>query len=57
MAKRIESSCVSICRREGGLWIGCGRTTEEITRWRSMKRPERMATNRRARQRLKKRGD
>lgn len=39
MAKRIESPCVSICQLKGGLCVGCGRTTEEITRWQSMKRP------------------
>ncbi|WP_168013352.1 DUF1289 domain-containing protein [Halomonas salinarum] len=54
MAKSIESPCVSICKLKGGLCVGCGRTTEEITHWRSMKRPERMATNQRAAQRLKK---
>lgn len=54
MAKRFDSPCVSICRLKGELCVGCGRTTEEITRWQSMKRPERMATNRRATQRLEK---
>lgn len=54
MAKSIESPCVSICQLKSGLCVGCGRTMEEITLWRSMKRPERMATNRRAEQRLKK---
>ena len=54
MAKSIESPCVSICQLKSGLCVGCGRTTEEITRWRSMKRPERMKTNQRAAQRLKK---
>ncbi|WP_136255228.1 DUF1289 domain-containing protein [Onishia niordana] len=53
MAERIESPCISICKLKSGLCVGCGRTTDEITRWRSMKRPERMATNRRAEQRLK----
>ncbi|MBB3142428.1 DUF1289 domain-containing protein [Halomonas organivorans] len=54
MAKRIDSPCVSICQLKGGLCVGCGRTTEEITRWQSMKRPERLQTNRLAAQRLKK---
>lgn len=53
MAKGIESPCVSICKLKGGLCVGCGRTTEEIARWRSMKRPERMKTNQRAAQRLR----
>ncbi|QFU02363.1 hypothetical protein FIU83_12015 [Halomonas sp. THAF5a] len=54
MAKGIESPCVSICQLKRGLCVGCGRTMEEITRWPSMKRPERMKTHQRAAQRLKK---
>lgn len=53
MAGKIDSPCVAICRLAGGICVGCGRTTEEITRWQSMKRPERMRTNQRAAQRLK----
>lgn len=29
----IETPCVSICRQEGGRCVGCGRTTEEVTKW------------------------
>ncbi|MGB8713066.1 MAG: DUF1289 domain-containing protein [Onishia taeanensis] len=54
MAKGIESPCVAICQLKSGLCVGCGRTMEEITHWRAMKRQERMKTNQRAAQRLKK---
>ncbi|GGY07875.1 Fe-S oxidoreductase [Litchfieldella qijiaojingensis] len=54
MAKKIESPCVSVCQLKGGLCTGCGRTEEEIRRWKSMKRPEKMKTVKRADERLKK---
>ena len=54
MAKEVESPCVSVCRLQGDLCAGCGRTLEEIRHWKAMKRPEKMATVKRADQRLKK---
>ncbi|SFH52020.1 DUF1289 domain-containing protein [Modicisalibacter xianhensis] len=53
MAKKIESPCVSICKLKGDLCIGCGRSLDEIRTWKSMKRPERMKTLKRADERLK----
>ncbi|MBZ0331707.1 DUF1289 domain-containing protein [Halomonas sp. ANAO-440] len=53
MVKEIESPCVSVCRLQGELCVGCGRTLEEIRHWKAMKRPEKMATVKRAEQRLK----
>lgn len=54
MAKQIKNPCVSLCQLKGGMCVGCGRTTDEIRRWKSMKRPERMKTTQQAEQRLKK---
>ncbi|EWH01692.1 DUF1289 domain-containing protein [Halomonas sp. BC04] len=54
MAKEIESPCVSVCRLKGDLCVGCGRSLEEIRHWKAMKRPEKIATVKRADQRLKK---
>ncbi|PAU76082.1 DUF1289 domain-containing protein [Halomonas salipaludis] len=54
MANKIESPCVSICQLKGDLCVGCGRTVEEIRQWKSMKRPEKMRTVKRADERLKK---
>mgnify|MGYP001323606374 CR=1 FL=1 len=53
MAKKIESPCVSICKLKDDLCIGCGRSLDEIRKWKSMKRPERMTTLKRADERLK----
>ena len=54
MAKKIESPCVSICQLKGDLCVGCGRTIDEIRTWKTMKRPEKMKTVKRADERLKK---
>lgn len=48
MAKDIENPCVSLCQLNSELCVSCGRTREEIRKWRGMKRPEKMATVQRA---------
>ncbi|MBF8753916.1 DUF1289 domain-containing protein [Pseudomonas guariconensis] len=53
MAKDIGNPCVSLCQLNGELCVSCGRTREEIRKWRGMKRPEKMATVQRAATRLK----
>ena len=30
---RIESPCVSVCRMENEICVGCGRTLEEVVEW------------------------
>ncbi|MGO2146463.1 MULTISPECIES: DUF1289 domain-containing protein [Halomonas] len=54
MAKKIDSPCISACQLKGGMCTGCGRSIEEIRHWKSMKRPEKIATIKRAEQRYKK---
>ncbi|MFC0267999.1 DUF1289 domain-containing protein [Kushneria aurantia] len=54
MAKEIESPCVSVCQLKGNLCTGCGRSRDEIRRWQSMKRPEKMTTRQNAAARMKK---
>ncbi|MFK4792116.1 DUF1289 domain-containing protein [Sphingobium sp. ZW T5_29] len=41
----MESPCVNICKldRAGRICTGCGRTVEEIARWRGMSKAERRA--------------
>ncbi len=39
MAKDIENPCVSLCQLNSELCVSCGRTREEIRKWRGMKRP------------------
>lgn len=53
MAKDIENPCVSLCQLNSELCMSCGRTREEIRKWRGMKRPEKMATVQRAAARVK----
>lgn len=53
MAKDIENPCVSLCQLNSELCVSCGRTREEIRKWRGMKRPEKMATVQRAATRMK----
>lgn len=53
MAKDIENPCVSLCQLNSELCVSCGRTREEIRKWRGMKRPEKMATVQKAAARMK----
>lgn len=39
----ISSPCVSICEKENGRCIGCGRTEQEIEVWRDLSETERLA--------------
>ena len=53
MAKDIENPCVSLCQLSSEMCVSCGRTREEIRKWRSMKRPEKMAAVQKASARMK----
>ncbi|MFV9488279.1 DUF1289 domain-containing protein [Pseudomonas aeruginosa] len=53
MAKEIDNPCVSLCQLNSELCVSCGRTREEIRKWRGMKQPEKMATVQRAAARKK----
>ncbi|WP_332847463.1 DUF1289 domain-containing protein [Pseudomonas lactucae] len=53
MAKDIENPCISVCQLSGELCLSCGRTKEDILKWKRMKRPEKMAAVQRATLRLK----
>ncbi|NCE93285.1 DUF1289 domain-containing protein [Pseudomonas sp. L13] len=53
MAKEIENPCISTCQLSGDLCVSCGRSKEEIRKWKRMKRPEKMAAVQRANVRLK----
>ncbi|NVZ95026.1 DUF1289 domain-containing protein [Pseudomonas sp. D6002] len=48
MAKDIENPCVSTCQVSGELCVSCGRTKDDIRKWKKMKRPEKMAAVQRA---------
>ena len=53
MAKDIENPCIAVCQLSCDLCVSCGRTKEDIRKWRGMKRPEKMAAVQRASARLK----
>ncbi|MGY4494038.1 DUF1289 domain-containing protein [Pseudomonas sp. TE3610] len=53
MAKEIENPCVATCQLSGDLCVSCGRSKDDIRKWKRMKRPEKMAAVQRATQRLK----
>ncbi|NBA98021.1 DUF1289 domain-containing protein [Pseudomonas sp. R5(2019)] len=53
MAKDIDNPCISVCKLSGDLCVSCGRSKEDIKKWKRMKRPEKMAAVQRASERLK----
>jgi predicted Fe-S protein YdhL (DUF1289 family) len=53
MAKEIENPCISVCQLSGDLCVSCGRSKNEIRKWKRMKRPEKMAAVHRVNVRLK----
>ena len=53
MAKEIENPCIAVCQLRGDLCVSCGRSKEDIRKWKRMKRPEKMAAVQRASARLK----
>lgn len=36
MAKDIENPCISVCQLSGDLCVSCGRTKDDIRKWRRM---------------------
>ena len=43
MAKEIESPCISVCRYDNEVCVGCGRTVDDITNWYDMTDDEKQA--------------
>ena len=39
----IESPCISVCRYENEVCVGCGRTVDDITNWYNMTDDEKQA--------------
>ena len=39
----IESPCISVCRMENEVCVGCGRTVDEIVSWYDMNDDEKQA--------------
>ena len=53
VAKDIENPCISVCQLSGDLCLSCGRSKDDIRKWKRMKRPEKMAAAQRASLRMK----
>ncbi|BCQ61342.1 MULTISPECIES: DUF1289 domain-containing protein [Pseudomonas] len=53
MAKEIDNPCIALCQLSGDLCLSCGRSKDDIRKWKRMKRPEKMAAVQRASIRLK----
>ena len=53
MATEIENPCTALCQLSGDLCVSCGRSKDDIRKWKRMKRPEKMAAVQRATTRLK----
>jgi uncharacterized protein len=43
VGKEVKNPCISLCKLSGDLCVGCGRTKDEIRKWKRMKRPEKKA--------------
>nr|WP_305119494.1 DUF1289 domain-containing protein [Stutzerimonas decontaminans] len=53
VGKDVENPCISVCKLSDELCTSCGRTKDEIRKWKRMKRLDKKATVERAAQRLK----
>ena len=43
MPNEVESPCISVCRYENEVCVGCGRTIDDITNWYDMTDNEKQA--------------
>ncbi|MDD0974629.1 DUF1289 domain-containing protein [Pseudomonas fontis] len=53
MAKDIDNPCIAVCQLSGELCVSCGRSKDDIRKWKKMKRPEKMAAVQRASAQMK----
>lgn len=53
MAKDIDNPCMAVCQLSGELCVSCGRSKDDIRKWKKMKRPEKMAAVQRASAQMK----
>ncbi len=52
LGEKAKNPCVSICKLQDDICIGCGRSREEMKAWKDMKNKERKAVNALAAERL-----
>lgn len=53
MGDKAKNPCVSLCKIQDDICIGCGRSRAEMKAWKGLKNKERKAVNERAAERLK----
>lgn len=53
LGDKAKNPCVSICKLQDDICIGCGRSREEMKSWKGMKNKERKAVNALAAERLR----
>jgi len=53
LGDKAKNPCVSICKINDDICIGCGRSRDEMKAWKGMKNKERRAVNEMAAARLK----
>ncbi len=53
MGDKAKNPCISVCKLQGDICLGCGRSRDEMKSWKGMKNKERKQVNERAAERLK----
>lgn len=56
MGDKAKNPCVSLCKLDDDICIGCGRSRDEMKAWKGLKNKERKAVNERAAERLRQLG-
>jgi len=53
LGDKAKNPCISVCKLQGDICLGCGRSRDEMKSWKGMKNKERKQVNERAAERLK----
>ncbi|WP_313087424.1 DUF1289 domain-containing protein [Pseudomonas sp.] len=53
MGDKAKNPCISVCKLQDDICLGCGRSRDEMKGWKGMKNKERKQVNERAAERLK----
>ncbi len=52
MGNKVDNPCVDLCKLKDGICVGCGRSRDEIKRWKKLKNKKRKAVRQQAAERL-----
>jgi len=53
LGDKAKNPCISVCKLQDDICLGCGRSRDEMKSWKGMKNKERKQVNERAAERLK----